>query len=429
MLRFLQNYALELTAIAICILLAAFFTYWIRVAARRAAKAAKTPLSRKIASFWGTTEAFVMLMSINAAGFVFAWIVAAPAFRWYPKPGPYTIDRLFAEVAIALFGYLVLQNFFIGSLGPKVFGKVLRALYAVIFWVIAAIVIAGMMPVTVKTLSAITLPIASGKVDLWEAMAGTITVIFCLCAANWLARLTTRAVEAAHEMTPNAKIVLARLLRIAIYALAVVFALGVAGIDLTVLSVLGGAIGVGVGFGLQKIAANYISGFIILADKSVKIGDLVEVSGFNGTVKEINTRYSVIRNLAAEELIVPNENFITGAFKNLSYTETSTVQSIVFTVAYGADVNAAIDIAIEAVGSQAGLLPDKKPSAYVSALGDDGVDITVWFWVAEPQKGTARIRSGAYRAALDAFKAKGIDIPYQTRDIHVSGSLAINKGK
>ena len=183
--------------------------------------------------------------------------------------------------------------------------QIKKPLY-VIFWILAILEIVGILPKFIQALRAVNLPIGSDSLTLWALIVGAITIFVSLLLAHWLSNLCDSALNSAKDIDNNLKIVLSRLIHIAFMAVAVLISLSTMGLDLTILSVFGGAIGVGLGFGLQKIASNYISGFIILFDHSVKIGDTVEVAGFNGKITQIKTRYSVLRNFSGEEMIIPN---------------------------------------------------------------------------------------------------------------------------
>ncbi|HCG93195.1 MAG TPA: transporter, partial [Sutterella wadsworthensis] len=192
------------------------------------------------------------------------------------------------------------------------------------------------------------------------------------------------------------------------------------GIDLTILSVFGGALGVGLGFGLQKIASNYVSGFIILLDKSVKIGDLVTVGGFTGKVTEINTRFTVVRSAGGVESIVPNESFVTSQVQNLSYSDSPTLQTVEISVAYNADVKKALELMLDEVGRDRPRIPkDRKPWASVSRFASSGIDLNVNFWVEDPVNGTAGIKTDIMMNLLRRFAEAGIEIPYNRLEIDI----------
>ena len=217
------------------------------------------------------------------------------------------------------------------------------------FWTLAVLEIVGVLPEVVQMMKNYTLPIGSDKFTIWTLFVGIITVLVTMGLASRLADVCERAILKMDELEMNLRVVFARIARVSLLIVALLFALSSVGIDLTILSVVGGAVGVGVGFGMQKIASNYISGFIILFDRSVKLGDLVQVSGFTGVITQINTRYSVIRSSAGQELIVPNENFVTGTVMNYSLTERESATNLEISCAYESDIDRALEIFTECI--------------------------------------------------------------------------------
>ena len=227
-------------------------------------------------------------------------------------------------------------------------------------------------------------------------------------------------VEGLENMSENIKVVLKRVVTVIFMVLAVIIALGTVGIDLTILSVFGGAVGVGLGFGLQKIASNYISGFIILLDKSIKIGDLVTVGGFKGRVTEINTRFTVVRNNDGVENIVPNESFVTSAVLNHSYTESTSVQYIDISVAYDADVERALAIMLEeGMRARPRIDTGRRGWAYRDTFGDSGINLRLGIWVKDPVNGVAGLKSAISLAILKRFAVEGIEVPYNQLEVNL----------
>jgi small-conductance mechanosensitive channel len=196
-------------------------------------------------------------------------------------------------------------------------------------------------------------------------------------------------------------------------------ALSAVGIDLTALSVLGGAVGVGLGFGLQKLASNYVSGFVILAERSMRIGDNVRVDNFEGRITDINARYTVVRSPTGRESIVPNEMLIIQRVENLSLADPRVWLSTVVSVGYDSDVDLVIRLLSEAALASSRVLRDPAPSVALSAFGADGLEFTVGFWIADPENGSLGLRSEINRAILKALRAHGLEIPYPQRVMHV----------
>ena len=188
------------------------------------------------------------------------------------------------------------------------------------------------------------------------------------------------------------------------------------------LSVLGGAIGVGIGFGLQKLASNYVSGFVILAERSMRIGDNVRVDNFEGRITDINARYTVIRSLTGRESIVPNELLIINRVENLSLADPKVWQSTVVSVAYDSDVDQVTGLLEQAALSQDRVLKDPGPSVALSAFGADGLEFTLGYWIADPENGQLNLRSLVNRTILQSLRANGVEIPYPQRVLHIQRS-------
>jgi small-conductance mechanosensitive channel len=195
------------------------------------------------------------------------------------------------------------------------------------------------------------------------------------------------------------------------------FALTAAGIDLTALGVLGGAIGVGIGFGLQKLAANYVSGFVILAENSLRIGDVVTVDGFEGRISDISTRYTVIRALDGREAIVPNEMMITQRVVNASLADRNIVLQTTVQVAYGTEVEPLMAEIARVVGEVPRVLAAPPVGVRLSQFAADGLELGIFFWIGDPENGSGNVRSDVNLAVLRLLNARGVEIPFPQRVI------------
>ena len=319
---------------------------------------------------------------------------------------------------------LVLMQFFTVLLGERMFGKGLRHAVRIAFWVLAILQIIDVLPVIVDWMRACQLPIGTDKLTVWALIVGFLTLFLALGIASRISGLCEAAIMNMREMEMNSRVVLARLCRVGFLILGVLVGLSSAGIDLTVLSVFGGALGVGIGFGMQKIASNYISGFIILCDKSIKIGDMVNAAGFTGIITQINTRYSVLRNTSGEEMIVPNENFVTGSVMNYSHTDTATLVTLDVSCAYESNVDEALRILSECVLAQPRVLhdPGHKPWFAVTEFAASGINLRAAFWIADPRDGTVVLKSNIFRAVLKAYNEAGIEIPYDKLEVTLKGT-------
>lgn len=207
------------------------------------------------------------------------------------------ICRIFYSIFYAFSVLSVVMAFVQASIGRSIITRGVQRAVTVIFWCFAVLQFFGVLSDLVDYLDALRIPIGKGDMTVWKAFMAVVSVLLTLAVANWISAIINQFIQGAQNLTPNLKVVLSRIVTVLFLILAVIIGLGTVGIDLTILSVFGGALGVGLGFGLQKIASNYVSGFIILLDKSIKIGDLVTVGGFRGKVVEINTRFTVVRRL------------------------------------------------------------------------------------------------------------------------------------
>lgn len=187
-------------------------------------------------------------------------------------------------------------------------------------------------------------------------------------------------------MESNVRVVIIRVVKVVLVTIAILIGLASVGIDITVLGVFGGAIGVGLGFGLQKIASNYVSGFIILLDKSIKIGDLVNVSGVEGIVTDIKTRYTAVKAYDGSVTIIPNENFVTSSVRNTSYLLGPGRATVMMSVDYNADIDEVIELMTDIVRKQPRVLINPAPYTILTNFGADGIELTSYFWVPDPEK-------------------------------------------
>jgi small-conductance mechanosensitive channel len=259
------------------------------------------------------------------------------------------------------------------------------------------------------------------RLTLWDLLMGIFSVVLTLLAALWVGSVIEARLMAATPLTPNSRVVVSRLLKALLALVAVLVALSLVGIDLTVLSVFGGALGVGLGLGLQRIASNYVSGFIILLDNSLSIGDMITVDKYYGAVSQINTRYTVIKALDGTETIVPNEMLVSSPVINHSYSDRTVRVAVKVSVAYESDVDRAMQVLVDAARAQPRVLAEPAPAAFITGFGADGIDLEVGFWIRDPEEGTLAVRSAIARQLLQRFKDEKIEIPFPQRDIHISG--------
>jgi small-conductance mechanosensitive channel len=293
---------------------------------------------------------------------------------------------------------------------------------ALLVWLVVALHLTGVLSDVIATLESVRIPVGRSQISLWDLLIGAISVVITVLAALWLGSAIESRLMRADTLATNSRVVLARVVKALLLFVAVLMALSIVGIDLTVLSVFGGALGVGLGLGLQRIASNYVSGFIILLDRSLSIGDMITVDKFYGRVAQINTRFTLIKALDGTETILPNEMLVSTPVVNHSLSSREVRVVIKISVAYSTDLDRALAILGECARAQPRVLDTPEPGAFVTAFGADGIDLEVGFWIRDPEEGTLAVRSEIARMVLRRFAAEGIQIPFPQRDVRIVAS-------
>ena len=286
-------------------------------------------------------------------------------------------------------------------------------------WGALVLWLTGPLPLIMEELDQITWKMGDSVLSVRKLIEGALTAGVVLIVALWISSIIeSRLLRSASGGELSLRLAVSNATRVLLMFIGLMLALSAVGIDLTALSVLGGAIGVGVGFGLQKLAANYLSGFVILAERSMRIGDNVRVDNFEGRISRINARYTVIRSVTGRESIVPNEMLITSRVENLSLADTRVWQSTVVSVAYDSDVSRVMRLLEEAALAEPRVLRDPEPAIALSNFGADGLEFTVGYWIADPENGTLNLKSQVNLAILRLLRENQIEIPYPQRVVH-----------
>ena len=287
-------------------------------------------------------------------------------------------------------------------------------------WLAMVLWVTGLLPLVLQQLDEITWKVGASTLSVRTMIEGIVTACAVLIVTLWISSaIETRLLRSVTGSELSVRKAFSNAARALLMFLGLILALSTVGIDLTALSVLGGAIGVGIGFGLQKLAANYVSGFVILAERSVRIGDNVRVDGFEGRITDITGRYTLIRSGVGRESIVPNEMLITQRVENLSLADPRVWMSTVVSVGYDSDVDLVIRLLGESALVNPRVLRDPGPAVALSAFGADGLEFTVGFWITDPENGVLGLRSDINLAILAALRAHQIEIPYPQRVVHL----------
>lgn len=294
-------------------------------------------------------------------------------------------------------------------------------------WIAVVLWVSGVLPTILDALDDVRWKVGTSDMSLRNAIEGVLTGGLVLVLALWVSSAIEKQLLRGTGSSLSIRKMAANIVRALLLFVGLLLALEAVGIDLTALSVLGGAIGVGLGFGLQKIAANYISGFVVLAERSLRIGDMVKVDGFEGRITDIRTRYTVIRALNGRESIVPNELLITHRVENASLADPKVVVSTSVQVAYGTDLGVLIPKLRAAVGAVPRVLADPGPGVQLSQFASDGLQLAVHVWIGDPENGDGNVRSDVNLAILALLDAEGIEIPYPQRVYRTLPGLAADQ--
>ncbi|MEO7152017.1 MAG: mechanosensitive ion channel domain-containing protein [Burkholderiaceae bacterium] len=312
--------------------------------------------------------------------------------------------------------------------GSSVVGTVERSV-SWLAWIAVVLWVTGALPLLLDAMEDVTWTVGGKPLSLRTLVEGTLTAGLVLVLTLWIAAEIERRLLRSSGANLSIRKMFANVVRALLLFIGLLIALSAIGIDLTALSVLGGAVGVGLGFGLQKIAANYISGFVVLAERSLRIGDMVKIDNFEGRITDIRTRYTVVRSLGGREAIVPNEMLITQRVENLSLADPQVLLTCEVQVAYGTDVRALAPLLEAAAAGVPRVLSDPGPGCQIASLGADGIDLKLQFWIRDSENGQGNVRSSVYLVMLELLAAQGVEIPYPQRVLrHIDVQAPAPKG-
>lgn len=346
---------------------------------------------------------------------VFAYAAQTLLVRLFPLAVFTVAIPVLVSLALIRLGVKVLRVAFKTS--PLV--RALERSISWLAWIAMVLWVSGLLPIVLEQLDQIKWKVGASTLSVRTMLEGVVTAGVVLLIALWISSaLEARLLRSAKGGDLSLRKAFSNALRALLMFVGLLVALSSVGIDLTALSVLGGAVGVGIGFGLQKLAASYVSGFVMLAERSVRIGDNVRVDGFEGRITDINARYTVVRALSGRESIVPNEMFISNRIENLSLSDTQVLQSTVVSVAYDSDVELVMRLMNEAAVLQERVLKEPGPGVNLTNFGADGLEFTLNYWMADPENGQQNLRSRINLTILQSLRAHGIEIPYPQRVIH-----------
>lgn len=286
-------------------------------------------------------------------------------------------------------------------------------------WGCVALYLSGLMPDIIARLDGVKFFIGRQDFSLLTLLVSVFWIVCTLLLAMWAGRGLESRLLHAESMHSSLRTVLGRVGKAALLVGALLVVLPLLGIDLTLLSVFGGALGVGLGLGLQKIVSNYVSGMIILLDQSIRVGDWITADNHYGEVMQITTRFTVVRSMTGEEALIPNDTLITSTVLSNTFADKRVRVSVSVSVAYATDIAPVLELLAQIASRNKRVLAEPAPRALVVAMGDSGIELELGFWIEDPENGRKNIRSEVSVAILTGFRAAGIGIPFPQREVRV----------
>ena len=367
-------------------------------------------------------ESFSRVLS-PALNMVFLGVGEAILGRWQHTHLLTLLFPIIGSLAIIRFGFYIVRKTFSRQGRIGTFLAVFEKLFAILVWIGVVLHFTGLWPDVLAALDDIVLPVGKNKISLLNIFQATISVVLTIVIALWASAALEARLMLLPSMHSSLKVVLSRVGRALLILIAVLVSLTIVGIDLTVLSVFGGALGVGLGFGLQKIASNYVSGFIILLDRSMSIGDMITVDKFNGRVTQINTRYTVLQGFDGAESVIPNEMLVSNPVQNFSLTNRSVAMTTDLVVSYQTDLEKIMPLLVEATAKVDRVAQEPAPAAYLMKFGSDGLELRVGFWIVDPENGRTGVLSNVNRALWAVIQEQEINLPYPQRVVTLASPL------
>jgi small-conductance mechanosensitive channel len=411
-----RNVLIEIGAVALCLLAGWFVGTALRARYERRRIKEPTALTWSYFASQGSVVATPVLIALGLVIVARAVLQAAH------------LDVSILDAAARLIGAYVVVRIvvllFTASLGNKSWMQHWENRVALLIWLAIAAEYLGWLDPIISTLDSIGVAAGRSRITLWSVLKLLFTLTLFVLVAAWISRWVERRLKRLSNLAPSTRIGIAKFANAFLIGLSILMGLNAAGVDLTALTVLTGAIGLGLGFGLQSIAANFVSGFVLLMDRSIKPGDVISLSGQSGTstenfgwVQELRGRYVVVRDRDGVEMLVPNQQLISNAVINWSYTDPRIRLKLPIRVSYRDDPELALKILLTACEGQSRVLRDPAPVSRLMHFSDSGIELELRFWISDPQEGVNNVRSEVNRAIWRLFKEHQITIPVAQREI------------
>jgi len=345
---------------------------------------------------------------------IFTWIASSGFAYAYAFPSRRYLVTLAATIATAFF--------FIRIAAQVIKNRTLRRLTVWGLMVYATLYYIGLLDATTRFLDGISVEFGDFRLTLLAILKAFLVTGVLFFGARALAGAAARRIRGADDISPSMQVLSVKFVQIALYSAAFFIGLKAVGFDLTGLAVLSGAIGVGLGFGLQKVVSNLVSGVIILLDKSVKPGDVISLGETFGWIESLGARYVSVVTREGKEYLIPNEDLITGQVVNWSHSDNYVRIDLTFGTSYHDDPHLVRKIAVEAARSVKRVLKSHPAVCHITGFGDSSVDYVLRFWITDPVEGLMNVRGAVYLALWDAFKEHGVSIPFPQREVRLLGT-------
>ncbi len=411
-----RNVLIEIAAVASCLLAGWFVGAAVRDRFQRRKVKAPTALTW---TYFAPQGMVVAAPAIVALGLV---VVARNVLN--AAHFDVTILDAAAHLIMAYVAVRIVVLLFTASLGNKSWMQDWESRATLVVWLIIAAQYLGWLDPIISTLDSIGVAAGRSRITVWSVLKLLFTLTLFVLVAAWISRWVERRLKKLGNLAPSTRIGIAKFTNAFLIGLSILMGLNAAGVDLTALTVLTGAIGLGLGFGLQSIAANFVSGFVLLMDRSIKPGDVISLSGQSGTstenfgwVQELRGRYVVVRDRDGVEMLVPNQQLISNAVINWSYTDPRIRLKLPIRVSYRDDPELALQILLTACEGQTRVLREPAPVSRLMHFSDSGIELELRFWIADPQEGVNNVRSEVNRAIWRLFKEHKVTIPVAQREI------------
>jgi small-conductance mechanosensitive channel len=358
-----------------------------------------------------STDSFVRVL-VPALSLFFVYVGMHVLAGWHNVYLLRLAIPIFIAVALIRFAFYLLYPVISRAQGNARLLRRLEKTFNVMVWIWSALYLTGLWPSLLYLLDNISIEIGTRNMSLLWLLKGAASVVVTVLVALWLSALLERRLMHIEGVGASVRLMLSRLLRAILIVGALLVSLSLVGLDLTVLSVFGGALGVGLGLGLQRIASNYVSGFLILLERSLNIGDLITVAAYSGRVTRINTRYTVLQGLDGVESLIPNEMLVSTPVQNHSLSDRSVLLSTDIVISYQNDLDLARKVLENAAAGAERVSAEKPPKALLMKFGPDGFEFRVSFWISDVEKGNSGVISAVNLAIWQALQNNGIRSPF-----------------